>query len=180
MPATLSKHDAFERLARGRPAGACLVCSLLDGSLGPPVVVTEGEHCVAFLPRFSRATGHVLVALRDHVTTFEAVSDEAFSEASLLSLSIARGLERWLRPSRVYVASLGAASLALPASSPHLHLHVLPVASADATPSSMLGWDDGVLLHDDAELDGARSAICAAIADRGASPKARRRLPSSP
>lgn len=59
--------------------------------------------------------------------------------------------ERALRSARCYVASLGAASDDLPMTSPHLHLHVIPIYKAEDKPSAVLTWDRGVTIADEEE-----------------------------
>ncbi|MCP4744513.1 MAG: HIT domain-containing protein, partial [Actinomycetales bacterium] len=92
-----------------------------------------------------RGWGHLLVIPSHHVTSFGAVDADVWSEACELARIAARTVETVLRPARCYVASLGTAAADIPMSSPHLHLHVLPVKDPTVSPARMLSWDDGVL-----------------------------------
>ena len=55
-----------------------------------------------------------------------------------------------LAPARCYVASLGT-DADVPMSSPHVHLHVVPV-ERDERPRDVLTWEHGVLVPSDVDL----------------------------
>ena len=143
----IDRPRALAALAAAAPAAACLICQLLRD--GAPL--HRGRAASVLLPRYARAEGHLLVALHRHVTAFTDLDDLEWAEATALALRAARALEAELRPARCYVASLGTALPGLPMTSPHLHLHVLPVGDPDARPAQVLSWEGGVLALDDDE-----------------------------
>jgi diadenosine tetraphosphate (Ap4A) HIT family hydrolase len=87
-----------------------------------------------------------------HVTRFEALPLETWEQMARLAHAAARALERALQPTRCYVASLGTAIEDLPMTSPHLHVHVVPLHDPAARPSSVLSWEQGVLAFDEADV----------------------------
>lgn len=163
MPRRISRAEAVARALAERGDAPCLICALRDGAAGPRWVVAEGEHSLALLSRYPLRWGHVLVALRGHVERFTDVEDAVWADASRLALRVARALERALAPRRVYVASLGAAAPGLPMSSPHLHLHVVPLADADDKPSAVFTLSEGTYCGTDPEWAELRERITAAI-----------------
>jgi diadenosine tetraphosphate (Ap4A) HIT family hydrolase len=134
---------AVERVLRERGDSACLMCALAEGALGPRADLYVDEHTIAFLSRYPLRIGHALIAPRAHVTSFEMLDPEVFADMARQAHRVARALERELAPKRVYVASLGT-TRDVPMSSPHLHLHVIPVDGDDERPSSVLTWEHGV------------------------------------
>lgn len=143
----IDRETALRRAGEGLSEGTCLICHLVENA----AVVARGARARVLLPRMGRAEGHLLVALDRHVTSFAAVGDDEWAEASALALRAARALEAALRPARCYVASLGSALGGLPMSSPHLHVHVLPVDDPAARPGRVLSWEDGVFAASEAE-----------------------------
>jgi diadenosine tetraphosphate (Ap4A) HIT family hydrolase len=162
MPDVISREEALARLDGRR---GCVVCAQLDGTLGKPWLLAAGAHAVAFLPRYASRWGHVMVALREHVVRFGDLDDEAWREASDMALGAARTLERALTPVRCYIASLGTARDDLPMTSPHLHLHVIPLYDPDDKPSTVLSWSHGV--HVAPETEWARLAARLVLTWRG-------------
>ena len=159
MPRTISRSEALELLGRQRRADGCLLCALRDGELGSPLLIAESEHTVVLLPRYATRWGHLMVVLRRHVTTFAELSDEAWREATTLALAAARTIEATLSPLRCYVASLGAPRGDLPMTSPHLHLHVIPIYDHDDKPATVLTWSNGVLVADEPEWEALRQQL---------------------
>lgn len=145
MPRTLDRAAAVALLAEEAPPG-CFVCALAEGP-----TVARGEHAALVVPRFQLRPAHVMVVMRRHVTTFAATERAAWLEATDLAWRAARALERVLEPARCYVASLGTAREDVPMSSPHLHLHVIPLQDPDERPREVLTWGRGVLVATDAE-----------------------------
>jgi diadenosine tetraphosphate (Ap4A) HIT family hydrolase len=152
VSAHITRDQAIERVAAERQGEPCLVCAMRDGKLGTPHVIARGQQCRVVLARYAVRRGHALVLLDQHVTRFADVDDAAWAEATALALSTARRIERALSPVRCYVASLGSVEPDLPMSSPHLHLHVVPIYEPDDKPSRVLTWAHGVIAASDAEL----------------------------
>jgi histidine triad (HIT) family protein len=143
MPRRIARDEAVARALAERGEARCLICALRDGAAGPRWTIAEGEHAIVLLSRYALRWGHALVAIRGHVENFSEVTDAAWAEASSLALRTARALERALSPRRVYVASLGAAAPDLPMSSPHLHLHVVPLHDPGDRPSAVFTLSEG-------------------------------------
>ncbi len=152
MSARIPREEAVARVAGERGDASCLVCAIRDGRLGAPHVLAQGRWCRVVLARYALRRGHALVLVDEHVTRFSDVDDATWAEATALALVTARRIERALAPVRCYVASLGSAQPDLPMSSPHLHLHVVPIYEPDDKPSRVLTWAHGVLAPSEAEL----------------------------
>lgn len=163
MPRRISRADAVARALAERGGASCLICALRDGAAGPRWVVAEGEHALVLLSRYPLRWGHLLVAVRGHVERFVEVEDAAWSDACSLARRAARALERALAPRRVYVASLGAAAPELPMSSPHLHLHVVPIDDSGDRPSAVFTLSEGTYDGTEAEWAELRERITAAL-----------------
>jgi hypothetical protein len=71
-----------------------------------------------------------------------------------------RALAAVVAPRRVWIAALGSAD-PLPMSSPHVHVHVIPVTACgeDARPARVLTWSNGVTVLDDDEATGLASSL---------------------
>lgn len=151
LPRIIPRERAVAEITAARGASPCLVCALRDGVAGPRHVLAAGARTTVLLPHYAVRWGHTLILINEHVTRFEELSAETWQEATGLVLCAARALERALRPARCYVASLGAASDDLPMTSPHLHLHVIPIYQAEDKPSAVLTWDRGVTVADEEE-----------------------------
>lgn len=149
MPTLISKEEATARISKEQGAHACALCALC---LQPRYVLAEGPHCIALLPRYARQWGHVMILFREHLTSYEELSVEAWTAANVMALWAAQTLERTLSPLRCYVVSLGAA-IEHPMTFPHLHLHVIPTYSPTDTPSTILTTKDGVLIAEDEEME---------------------------
>ncbi len=152
----------MERVAAERCEETCLVCAMRDGKLGTQHLIARGRQCRVLLARYAVRRGHALVLIDQHVTRFADVDDAAWAEATALALSTARRIERALSPVRCYVASLGSVEPDVPMSSPHLHLHVVPIYEPDDKPSRVLTWAHGVIALSDAEL----AELAALLRDR--------------
>lgn len=165
MPRRIARAEAVERALAERGGAACLICALRDGVAGPRMVIAEGEHTLVLLSRYPLRWGHALVAIRRHVERFVDVGDAAWAEAGRAALRTARALERTLAPVRVYVASLGATAADLPMSSPHLHLHVVPLYDPGDRPSAVFTLSEGTYDGSDAEWAELRGRLAAALRD---------------
>lgn len=143
MPRLIPKDEAVAQITRELGGRACVMCALAQQA-GPPATIARGQWSKVIASRYPRAWGHLLVVLDAHVTRFSDLSAPQWAEATELARLAARLLERLEEPARCYVASLGAGRVGIPMSSPHLHLHVIPVDDPDVSPARMLSWDDGV------------------------------------
>jgi diadenosine tetraphosphate (Ap4A) HIT family hydrolase len=144
MPRLISKQEATERIARDQGSLSCALCALCQIETQARYWLEETKHCIALLPQYARQWGHVMILFREHVTTYQQLSFEQWSEASVLALKAAKAAEKALAPVRCYIASLGAA-VEHPMTFPHLHLHMIPTYSETDTPSTIFTTKDGVL-----------------------------------
>ena len=158
MPRVIDRAQAIAGLSHH----PCLVCALVADPSA--LVVHESQHCVVMLPRLAIRWGHVMIVLRVHVERFTAVEPAAWSQAGELSLAVARVLETELMAVRVYVASLGTARRDLPMTSPHLHLHAIPIYDKDDKPAAVLTWEHGVTVAAEHEWQALRERLKAALA----------------
>lgn len=152
----LTRDQAFA-IAAG--TAGCLGCALARGGAGARTV-RAGTFASLVVPRLSLREGHGMVVLHDHVERWSELGEDAADEMFRMARAAARSLERTLRPPRVYVASLGTAERGVPVSSPHLHVHVVPLLREDERPSEVLTWAHGVL-----DLDADAQARMAAMLD---------------
>ncbi len=156
----IGKEAAQARLAAQIAPGACAMCALVRGQIGDPHdVILEAPEARAMLTQYPVRWGHLLVVARAHVTSFTAIDDGAHDAMMRLARDAARRLERAMAPARVFVASLGCAHEGLPATSPHLHVHVVPVMDPDARPRDVLTWENGVDEGDAAEWASLRERL---------------------
>jgi diadenosine tetraphosphate (Ap4A) HIT family hydrolase len=164
MPRVIPREQAIAEITAARGEVSCLMCALRDGALDEtePLVLERSARTTVLLPRYGVRWGHVLVVLNRHVTRFGDLDAEIWREACDQAYRAARALETALAPARCFVASLGSSGAIAPMTSPHLHLHVIPVHGPDERPSSVLTWESGVTVGDDAERAELRRVLLAA------------------
>jgi len=150
MPHVLAREDAIREAVA--EAGDCVACALVAGQVEGAHVLAATRDASLILPRMGVRWGHALVLLREHVTSFEALAPEVWLDAAGLAHRAARAMERALAPARVFVASLGAPEPAPAMTTPHLHLHVIPLARSEK-PSEVLTWERGVVVGSTEERD---------------------------
>lgn len=146
----VTREQAVEKLQALAIPG-CLMCAFGTPALAAQIAVRT-KLALVVVPRFVLRPGHTLVVLREHVTTFTQAGGDAWAEATELARRVAIVMEQAHRPSRCYVASLGAGEDGVPMSSPHLHLHVVPVQEPDARPHDVFTWRNGVYEEDDESI----------------------------
>lgn len=156
------RDEAISLIAMERGDAPCLMCALRDGSTGPTYVIARTAHATVILPRYALRRGHLLVIADQHATSFAELDPASWVEMSTLAFRAAQVLERTLGPLRCYIASLGAPSPDLVMTSPHIHLHVVPIHALEDKPSTVLSWARGVVIGDDAELEELRRELAAA------------------
>jgi diadenosine tetraphosphate (Ap4A) HIT family hydrolase len=147
----ISRADAIARIEVERAGAPCLICALVRSAAGPTYALSRTERATVILTRYALRRGHLLVLAREHATSFTELAPETWEDMNRLAFHAARVLERTLAPLRCYVASLGAPRPDLLMSSPHAHLHVVPLHAAEDKPSTVLRWDTGVLVAEEAE-----------------------------
>jgi diadenosine tetraphosphate (Ap4A) HIT family hydrolase len=158
----IGRDEAVARVRAGA-LDACLVCGLLAASTGPPAPLRRTAHATLVLARYALRPGHLLVLANRHVTRFQDLADDEWIDMTRLAHQAARALEQELAPLRCYVASLGTGSHDVPMSSPHLHIHVVPISSADDKPASVLTWQHGVYVDEGAAWEALVGRISSAL-----------------
>lgn len=107
-------------------------------------IVLRSARIFSFLPRYALRPGHAIVVVNEHVTQLGQLAPAVWLEACAEAQRLAALLEARLAPVRCYVAALGTSEHDVPMSSPHLHLHVVPILEAGSKPSDVLTWKHGV------------------------------------
>jgi len=151
MPRLIPRHEALSLIRQQGGNYDCLMCALRDLRFGPNLVLYSDPRALVILPRYVRRWGHILLILRDHVTSFRQVNDDDWAALCALSLRASRAAERALRPRRCYVASTGSSGGELTQTSEHLHIHVIPIHDPDDRPASIFSWTEGLWVADDDE-----------------------------
>jgi diadenosine tetraphosphate (Ap4A) HIT family hydrolase len=146
----IARAEAVARVVAERPDAGCLMCDLRDGRLGALHVLERGAHATAALARYALRPGHALVIAHDHVTSIAALDGAAWLELAAAGRRAAVAIERVLAPGRCFVASLGT-DTEVPMSSPHVHLHVIPVERGERA-RDVLTWQHGVFVPSDGDL----------------------------
>jgi diadenosine tetraphosphate (Ap4A) HIT family hydrolase len=154
---TVDKTEALELLEQNRrellgDEDGCVMCALTRRAPRSAELVAESRHGVVLLDRFATREGHLLVLSREHCEDTLELGWARYQELQELAYRGVQTVTRTLRPLRVFVAVLGA-SVPLPMSFPHFHIHVLPVYDADerARPAHVLSWSAGVLIYEEEE-----------------------------
>jgi diadenosine tetraphosphate (Ap4A) HIT family hydrolase len=62
----------------------CLICAIDRGAFGRRWAIAEGRHASLLLTAYPVRWGHLLVVLREHVTSFSELEPAAWREASEL------------------------------------------------------------------------------------------------
>ena len=132
---------------------ACVMCD-------PGEPLAANDAAVAVLDRLASRPGHVLVVLRRHEEHLARLSWADYAAMQHLAWRVTRALDREFAPRRVFVAALGSA-VQRATSFPHVHLHVVPLATDDR-PADVFTWERGVYLFEDAAEERAMHARLAA------------------
>jgi histidine triad (HIT) family protein len=145
--ARLAEHK--QRLLAG--GATCVMCALAQGH-ADLAFVAESPHAVVLLDRFACRHGHLMVIPRQHVERLSQLPWEVFIDVQRLTFEAAQAIDAYLKPARVFTATLGAA-VELPMTYSHYHMHVIPVCETDerARPARVLSWSEGVVVYEDAE-----------------------------
>ncbi len=146
----IARADAVARVVAERAGEGCLMCELLEGRAGALHVLEEDAFAVVALARYALRPGHALVIARAHVTSIAALDAAAWLALAAAARRACVAIEAALAPARCYVASLGT-DAEVPMSSPHVHLHVVPV-ERDERPRDVLTWEHGVFVPNDIDL----------------------------
>ena len=139
----LSREQAVLRV-EGLNIAGCLMCWLVKQPSQQVTRVLQRDGAAVVVPQFATRCGHLLVVPARHVTSMSALGRAGWAQLCDLAYGAALALERVLTPVRCYIASLGSARSDVPMTSPHLHLHLIPIYQTDERPAEVLTWRHGV------------------------------------
>ncbi len=115
----------------GRDDKECVFCALADAADDAAALVLERTvSTLAVMNLYPYGSGHLMVAPRRHVATFEDLADDEIVELTRAQVRALRAVRAAYSPDGVNVgANLGrAAGAGIPG---HLHVHVLPRWNGD-------------------------------------------------
>ena len=162
--------NAAERLSRGQAVSriegldiaGCLMCWLMQQPSQRVTRVVERDGAAVVVPQFAVRCGHLLVVPARHVTSMSDLGRAGWAQLCDLAYVASLAVERALTPVRCYIASLGSARSDVPMTSPHLHLHLIPIYQADERPAEVLTWRHGVWSLPTSAREDYRDALLAA------------------
>ena len=134
----------------GLEASSCIVCGLLNLPARDASLLGQTEHGVVLLVRFAVRRGHLMVCSKRCLTHPAELGLSAFLDLQALLWGASVALERALKPTRTFLASLGA-TVQLPMTAPHFHFHALPLfeTGEETRPANVFSWSKGLVLYDD-------------------------------
>jgi diadenosine tetraphosphate (Ap4A) HIT family hydrolase len=156
----IGRAEAVARVVAERADAGCLMCELLDGRAGSLHVLERGAAAIAVLARYALRPGHALVIARHHQTSIAMLDEGAWIELATVARRACVAIDAVFAPGRCFVASLGT-DADVPMSSPHVHLHVVPVARGER-PREVLTWEHGVFVPSDVDLGAVAARLRAA------------------
>lgn len=140
MPILLSKQHVLDELKREHQHGECIMCRALKNN---EYILEETKEVIVFLSRYPRFWGHTLVVLKKHKERFTELSETEEKTLQELTYKYAKQIERVLKPSRCYTASLGAEQNLIN-TCPHIHINLIPVYDKNLRPSEVFTWENGL------------------------------------
>ena len=117
----LKHHDIDAYTERVRN-GPCFICEMLAGK-NPHHIVYQDDFAVAFMNKYTRLYGYVLVSPirhREHVTS-DFTKDEYLRIQSLI-YDISEAIKKVVSTERMYILSLGSKQ-----GNAHVHWHIAPL-----------------------------------------------------
>ena len=116
------KHHDIEAYTERTRNGPCFICEMLAGK-NPHHIVYQDDFAVAFMNKYTRLYGYVLVAPtkhREHVTS-DFTKDEYLRIQSLI-YDISEAIKKVVSTERMYILSLGSKQ-----GNAHVHWHIAPL-----------------------------------------------------
>jgi diadenosine tetraphosphate (Ap4A) HIT family hydrolase len=139
MPHLITREEAINAL--GDETGECFICDLIHGNAA--YLLERRNGVTAFLSRYPRFWGQVMVAPDVHSETFTALDTETWTAMNTVAHKAARIAEKLFSPARCYIASTGSAQQ-LPMTCPHIHINIIPVPDAGLKPADVFTWKNGL------------------------------------
>lgn len=142
MPYKITKNAALRQLEKENySSDSCLICQLNQKH---PWVLWEDELLRVVLSQFPSRWGHCMVLLKQHLTKFSELSPQIWAALNHAALEVAQRLEQRLKIKRSYIASLGTIENQVSMSSPHFHIHIIPLYANTDKPSNIFSWKHGI------------------------------------
>ncbi len=117
-----------------RAARACAFCAIAAGA--DAHVVHEDDRVIAFLDRAPLIKGHVLVAPRAHIETFDDLPPDLIDPVFSVVQRVARAFPASLGSDGSYTGINTRVSQSVP----HMHVHVVPRREGDGLFRAGLIW----------------------------------------
>jgi ATP adenylyltransferase len=129
----------YQYMTKAGEPGECVFCAAARSEDDrAPLVVHRGAHNFVILNRYPYTSGHIMVVPYAHVSTLEALADEALVELIRLARESEKHLRAIYRPGGLNLGmNIGEAAGAGIAS--HIHLHVLPRWTGDTNFMTTVG-----------------------------------------
>lgn len=112
-------------------ASHCVFCNP-----APQDIIEQTDHAMALYTTDAIKPGHIIIAAKQHVTSFEALSDAQAADLYALAARTAARAVKVFGAEKYYTASI--ADLV-----PHFHLHLLPRMPGDAPLGPFVMGDAG-------------------------------------
>jgi ATP adenylyltransferase len=162
-PAAMTRKRIDPEAIRRRVGDRCFICELLAGN--PEFahhVVYEDEHAIAFLNKYPRLRGYVLVAPREHREHVAADFElDEYLQLQAVVYRIGRALSEVLPTERLYILSLGSQQ-----GNRHVHWHVVPLPpGVPFEEQQFAALDTNDVIHMDEELTDLAARIRMALPD---------------
>ncbi len=148
-------EDAYLHMIQTSP---CFICRIVAGTYddAPMHIVYEDDNAIAFLERWPRLFGWVLLAPREHRE--QVTGDFTLQEYLALQKAlyrVAEAIRQEVGAERVYIASFGSNQAIS-----HVHWHIVPLSSGVPFREQQLAvFRKGVLKIPESELAGLANRI---------------------
>ncbi len=142
-----------------RSKGPCFICEMLAGN--PDYqhhLIYESQTAIAFLNKYPKVYGYVLVAPREHRE--QATGDftlEDYLALQRLIYQVAEALRQILPTERVYILTLSSQQ-----GNRHVHWHIIPLPPGvpyERQQTAILDFSQGILSISDEEMASLAQAI---------------------
>jgi ATP adenylyltransferase len=129
----------YTYITSGPPAEGCIFCNKAAGEDDAAnLVIARGRHNYALLNLFPYTNGHILIAPYAHIAQLDELPEQTAAELMEMTRQAVRVLRAVYRPEGLNCGmNLGASAGAGVAA--HLHMHVLPRWTGDASFMTSIG-----------------------------------------
>ncbi len=99
-------------------------------------IIEESEFCFAAYFNCAIKKGHIVIALKEHVTSLSRLNREQAAELMRLAAKVAAKAEHLIGSEKYYLISIADET-------PHYHIHLLPKMKGDAPIGVHIMGEDG-------------------------------------